>query len=109
MSDVMLLGVLRMPLPDNPSQIGAMEWHQIRDRMRQAADRIQSDADLIERQREALRVARAAMLFYANPFERTDMHGDDVRVPDFYGELNFGETAEEAHAAIDAALKEDGE
>lgn len=66
-------------------------------------------ADLIERQREALRVARAAMLFYANPFERTDLRGDDVRVPDFYGELNFGETAEDALAAIDEALKEDAE
>lgn len=43
-------------------------------------------ADEIERLRAALR-------FYAEPWKYTDCHGDDVHVPDFYSELDFGETA----------------
>ena len=35
----------------------------------------------------------AALRFYANPFKYTDIHGDDVRVPHFYDETDFGETA----------------
>lgn len=34
----MLLGVLRQPLPDDPAQLDAITWAQIRDRMRQAAE-----------------------------------------------------------------------
>lgn len=41
---------------------------------------------------------RAALRFYAEPWKYTDCHGDDVRVPDFYSELDFGETARAALA-----------
>lgn len=34
-----------------------------------------------------------ALRFYADPFKYTDIHGDDVRVPHFYSETDFGETA----------------
>lgn len=52
MSDLMLLGVLRMPVP---YPVDAMWLHQLVDRARQAADRIEADADEIERLRTALR------------------------------------------------------
>lgn len=41
------------------------------------------------------RVAKleGALRFYADPFKYTDIHGDDVRVPHFYSETDFGETA----------------
>ena len=41
MSDIMLLGVLRMPLPDEPAELNPIEWLQIKDRMRQAADELE--------------------------------------------------------------------
>lgn len=44
MSDLMLLGVLRMPMPQDPQEIGVVEWIQFRSRARQAADRIEADA-----------------------------------------------------------------
>ena len=56
MSDVMLLGVLRMPVP---ASVDAMWLHQFFDRARQAADRIEADAAEIERLRDAVRSARA--------------------------------------------------
>tara|TARA_R110000868_G_scaffold365245_1_gene628102 strand:+ start:199 stop:450 length:252 start_codon:yes stop_codon:yes gene_type:complete len=48
MSDVMLIGVLRMPLPDDPAELDVMDWLQFRDRARQAADRIEADAELLK-------------------------------------------------------------
>lgn len=48
-----------------------------------------------ERMREALR-------FYSDPSKYTDIHGDDVTVPDFYSELDFGETARTTLAALTA-------
>ena len=36
---------------------------------------------------------RAALRFYAEPYKYTDIHGDDIQVPDFYSETDFGETA----------------
>jgi len=51
MSDVMLLGVLRMPIPDNPDP---MTLRQFVDRARQAADRIEADTAEIERLRAVL-------------------------------------------------------
>ena len=41
MSEIMLLGILRMPLPDSPADMGVMEWMQVKDRMRQAADELE--------------------------------------------------------------------
>jgi predicted metal-dependent phosphoesterase TrpH len=46
MSDVMLLGVLRMPISDEPD---AMTLRQFVGRARQAADRIEADAIELER------------------------------------------------------------
>ena len=40
MSDAMLLGVLRMPMPDDPKEMSDLEWVQFRSRARDAADRI---------------------------------------------------------------------
>jgi hypothetical protein len=48
MSDVMLLGVLRMPVP---FPVDAVWLHQFVDRARQAADRVEADAAEIERLR----------------------------------------------------------
>lgn len=46
MSDVMLLGVLRMPIPDKPDFITLLQFVA---RAREAADRIESDAKEIKR------------------------------------------------------------
>jgi hypothetical protein len=57
MSDIMLLGILRMPLPDNPSDMGVMEWLQVRDRMRQAADEIEkltAERDALQKELDCL-------------------------------------------------------
>jgi hypothetical protein len=54
MSDIMLIGVLNMPMPDDPKELDILTWVQFLDRARQAAARIASDADEIERLREAL-------------------------------------------------------
>lgn len=43
MSDAMLLGVLRMPMPDDPKEMSDLEWVQFRSRAREAANRIYSD------------------------------------------------------------------
>lgn len=43
MSDAMLLGVLRMPMPDDPKEMSDIEWVQFRSRAIEAADRIESD------------------------------------------------------------------
>lgn len=52
MSDVMLLGALRTPLPDAPTPLMLSQYV---DRARQAADRIESDAVTIAQLRAALR------------------------------------------------------
>jgi len=49
MSDVMLLGVLRMPLPDDPAELDPTTWVQVRQRMREAADRIEAGGEARER------------------------------------------------------------
>ena len=58
-----------------------------------------ADADKICRE-AAARIAKleAALRFYADPSKYTDIHGDDVQVPDFYSETDFGETARAALA-----------
>jgi predicted enzyme related to lactoylglutathione lyase len=41
---------------------------------------------------------RAALQFYADPFDWKKKHDrdDDMRIPDFYSEMCFGDTAREA-------------
>lgn len=56
MSDMMLIGVLRMPLPDNPDPL---TLHQFIDRARQAADRIEADAALIAQQAQEIERLKA--------------------------------------------------
>lgn len=48
MSDIMLLGVLNMPLPDDPAKLDAMTWLQFRGRAREAAQRIQAGAEALD-------------------------------------------------------------
>lgn len=55
MSDVMLLGVLRMPMPENPDPL---TLRQFVDRARQAADRIEADAAKLDRIDDELRNER---------------------------------------------------
>ena len=59
MGDVMLHGVLNMPLPDDPKELSIMEWMQFRDRARQASARINEDAATIARLTAELAEARA--------------------------------------------------
>ena len=47
----------------------------------------------IARLRVRVAELEGALRFYADPFKYTDIHGDDVRVPHFYSETDFGETA----------------
>jgi len=44
MSDLMLCGVLRMPMPHDPGNLGLIEWMQIKQRMAQAADELEQRA-----------------------------------------------------------------
>lgn len=37
---MMLQGILNMPLPDDPAELDAMTWLQIKDRMREAASEL---------------------------------------------------------------------
>lgn len=39
---------------------------------------------------------QAALAFYANPFNRRDENGEEIGVPDYYDEMEFGERAREA-------------
>ena len=83
MSDIMLFGVLRMPMPDNPADMGVLEWAQVKDRMRQAADDIEKDRaaieghinyiDVLEAERDALRAELAAMERRARTFEAANV------------------------------------
>ena len=41
MSDLMLHGVLNMPLPDDPTECDLLTWLQFKDRARQASSRIE--------------------------------------------------------------------
>ena len=38
---LILMGALRMPLPDDPAELGVVEWVQIKSVMREAADEIE--------------------------------------------------------------------
>ena len=41
MSEIMLLGILCKPYPDDPAEMAHTEWHQARAAMREAADEIE--------------------------------------------------------------------
>lgn len=42
---------------------------------------------------ERIRVLEAALTFYADPFAWAKAHEPDMRVPDFYSEMDFGDRA----------------
>lgn len=61
-----------------------------------AYDWMNEAADCIESQAARIAELEVALRFYADPSKYTDIHGDDVQVPDFYSETDFGETARAA-------------
>jgi hypothetical protein len=66
MSDVMLHGVLNMPLPDNPADMDLVTWIQFRDRARQASTEIIAlRAQLAEAQAQA-HTARECIEYFAD-------------------------------------------
>jgi hypothetical protein len=87
MSDLMLLGILRMPLDDTPEGLGVIAWTQIKSVMREAANRIEADA------------ARIAELEAA--FEQA---ANDMR-PMLRSMISRGEAAEIVRRAARAALE----
>jgi len=90
MSDLMLLGILRMPLDDTPEGLGVIAWTQIKSVMREAANRIEADAARIAELEAALK-----------PFALTKAitHGE-------YGEVWVGVVEESLRAARAAYLGE---
>ncbi len=66
MSDVMLLGVLRMPMPDEPD---TLTLRQFVSRAREAADRIEADADELARLRAKFGEAADKAMTYAASYE----------------------------------------
>lgn len=59
MSDLMLCGVLRMPMPHDPSNLGLIEWMQIKQRMAQAANELEERAARIEALERQVKAADA--------------------------------------------------
>jgi hypothetical protein len=70
MSDLMLLGILRMPLDDTPEGLGVIAWTQIKSVMREAANRIEADAARIAE-------LTAALKPFADKVEYTTGTNDD--------------------------------
>ena len=76
MSDTMLLGVLRMPLPDNPDPLTLA---QLAGRAREAADRIERDAAEIERLREESARLSASARYWAGEARKYQRLCDELR------------------------------
>jgi len=100
MSDVMLIGVLRMPIPDNPDPL---TLNQFVSRARQAADRIESDAAKLKELSAEVERLRADAERYR--WLRGPLIGRGIRVvmPTPYPAILSGA---ELDREIDAALKE---
>lgn len=43
MSDIMLIGVLGMPYPDNVSELDQLSWYQLKNRLKEASNRINTE------------------------------------------------------------------
>lgn len=84
MSDLMLLGALRMPLPDDPAEVEPLMWHQLKDRTQEAATRIERDADEIDHLRADLREERdrIAAMRVEHDEEVSDLLARSKRVED---------------------------
>lgn len=62
MSDLMLHGVLNMPLSDDPAELDLLTWVQFRDRARQASAEITRLTSALAASEEARRAERAAVV-----------------------------------------------
>ena len=78
MSDVMLHGVLNMPLPDDPAEMDLVTWAQFRDRAKEASDRILADADRIKALNARLRKAGDRLSFCAQTSGGSAGRDDDL-------------------------------
>ena len=52
-------GVMNMPLPDDPSELGAVEWMQIKSRMRDAGKQITGMREALENPPDQIEIYRA--------------------------------------------------
>ncbi len=59
-------------------------------------DKWQHSEELCYDAAKRILILEAALRFYLDPGQYTDCYGEDVQVPDFYSELDFGETARRA-------------
>ena len=73
MSDVMLLGVLRMPMPDNPD---TMTLRQFVSRAQQAACRIEADADELSELRAGAEAERSSRRMFVARLENMQQNGN---------------------------------
>lgn len=123
MSEIMLLGILRMPLPDSPADMGVMEWMQVKDRMWQAADELEKARAELEGHLQLIEVLeeqRDAVLARAEAAERerdearktlNDLHERQMKlVADRDAAIRevsaAGRRQGEAEARMDAAIAE---
>lgn len=84
MSELMLHGVLNMPLPNDPKELELFEWVQFRDRARQASERIKELEAENARLREALIICEAEIDGYIRQEYPADHPVHDwYRVRDF--------------------------
>lgn len=100
MSDLMLLGVLRMPVPYT---VDAIWLRQFVDRARQAADRIEADADEITRLRAEVEALRADAERYR--FMRAEALGFGLEAFVAMKSIDHMHDANRIDATIDAARK----
>ena len=94
MSDLMLHGVLNMPMPDDPSELDLVTWVQFRDRARQASARIEQ-LEAQERKSRGYRVGHIAG-YHAAIRDAAEMVN-----------RNLGKPAHHAHAAILALINKE--
>lgn len=125
MSEIMLLGILRMPLPDSPADMGVMEWMQVKDRMRQAADELEKARAELEGHLQLIEVLeeqRDAALARAEAAERerdearktlNDLHERQMKLVADHDicpiRLGMARDLRKLRSRIDAALKGDGD
>ena len=83
MSDLMLHGVLNMPLPDDPSKIDLVTWVQFKDRATQASSRIE---ELEAKLEKAVLLLFCAMVQLREGKAKTRRNRAD-RIEEFLAEL----------------------
>jgi len=99
MSDLMLHGVLNMPLPDDPREMSALQWGQFRSRARQASAHIDAQDAKIKALVEVLGdlAERAGAVFQSEYHNTSHIEGAKA-----YYERNRSSLIE-ARAALAAA------